>query len=57
MHLLWIPHTLLESDRVTRIELSKKLLIKIQVAKKNNFIFFVTSNESWFYYTFESTSK
>lgn len=57
MHLRWIPHTLTESDKITRIELSKKLLAEIQIAKRNNFRFFVTGDESWFYYTFEPTSK
>jgi histone-lysine N-methyltransferase SETMAR len=55
--LRWIPHTLSQSNKIQRVELSKQLLELLRTAKKNNYRFFVTGDESWFSYTFSNNSQ
>ena len=44
-------------QKQSRVEIGKQLLDEIRKAKKNNFKYFVTGDESWFYYTFDSNSQ
>ena len=53
----WIPHMLSKEHKNNRVELSKNLLNEIEKAKSTNFRFFVTGDESWFYYTFDNKSQ
>ena len=49
MHLRWVPHFLNFEQKVARVELSKSLLRTLQKAQHQNFSFFFTGDESWFY--------
>lgn len=55
--LRWIPHILTTELKNQRIQKSKDLLYEIQLAKINNYKYFITGDESWFYYTFNQNSK
>lgn len=48
-HLRWIPHILNPSQKVNRVELSKSLQKTLKNAKRTNYKFFYTGDESWFY--------
>lgn len=48
-HLKWIPHILNPSQKVSRVELSKSLQKTLKNAKRTNYQFFYTGDESWFY--------
>ena len=56
-HLKWIPHLLNPSQKVSRIELSKRLLQVLQEAKETDYNFFVTGDESWFYLSTDETTQ
>ena len=45
----WIPHELTDKQREARVNGAKALLDTIDSAKRNNFHFFVTGDESWFF--------
>ena len=49
VHLRWVPHFLNFEQKVARVELSKSLLRTLQKAQHQNFSFFFTGDESWFY--------
>ena len=49
VHLKWVPHFLNSSQKVARVEISKSLLKTLQKASHQNYIFFYTGDESWFY--------
>ena len=51
----WIPHTLTDRQRDARVQDARALLDTLEDAEKNNFNFFVTGDESWFFY--ESPNK
>lgn len=46
----WIPHTLTDKQRDARVRDSRALLKTLEDAEKNNLHFFVTGDESWFFY-------
>ena len=48
-HLKWIPHNLNSSQKVSRINQSKRLLKILQAARQNNYRSLITGDESWFY--------
>lgn len=54
-HLKWIPHLLNSEQKAARVEISKSLLKSLKSAEKNNFRFFYTGDESWFYLTTDHT--
>ena len=48
-HLRWVPHSLNSSQLSQRVSKSKELLQLLRQSKKNNYKFFYTGDESWFY--------
>lgn len=48
-NLRWIPHSLNSSQKVERVELCQSLLKTLNKAQHQNFKFFYTGDESWFY--------
>lgn len=49
-HLKFVPHTLSLSQKVERVEISKQLLEVIAQARHQSWAFFLTGDESWFYF-------
>ena len=49
--LKWIPHQLTSSQKVSRIDMSKKLLTILNESQQMNYINIITGDESWFYLT------
>jgi hypothetical protein len=49
-HLRWVPHTLSSAHKKSRVELSHKLLGVIAQARHQAWKFFLTGDESWFYF-------
>ena len=56
-HLKWIPHFLNPSQKVSRIELSKRLLQVLQEARETDYNFFITGDESWFYLSTDAETQ
>ena len=52
MHLKWVPHSLSEKQKIQRVTISKALIKILNSAKHNNYIYFVTGDESWFEYSY-----
>ena len=50
-HLRFVPHTLSYEQKLQRIDKSKQLLEIIQQARHQSWKFFLTGDESWFYFT------
>lgn len=50
-HLKFVPHTLSDSQKVERVELSRKLLEVIKQARHQSWAYFLTGDESWFYFS------
>lgn len=48
-HLKWVPHFLNATQKMARVELSKSLLRALEKASHQNFKFFLTGDESYFY--------
>ena len=46
----YIPHMLTDDQKVKRVELAKELLHMLKLQKKKEYRYFVTGDESWFYY-------
>ena len=46
----WVPHALTAAQCQKRVEDAKALLTTLETAKRRNFNFFVTGDESWFFY-------
>jgi transposase len=49
-HLKWVPHTLTESEKVTRVQRTTELLGLLQSIKHQGWQYIVTLDESWFYW-------
>lgn len=49
-HLRFVPHTLNDSQKVQRVNYSKHLLDIIKQARHQSWAFFLTGDESWFYF-------
>lgn len=49
-HLRFVPHMLNNSQKVQRVEYSKQLLNVIKQARHQSWTFFLTGDESWFYF-------
>lgn len=53
----WIPHRLNSTQKETRVKLSRQILELLQKAKKNNYMFVLTGDESWFEYCYNFKRK
>lgn len=53
----WIPHRLNSSQKDIRVKTSKQILELLQKAKRNNYIFVLTGDESWFEYCYNFKRK
>ena len=49
--LKWVPHFLNSSQLSERVSSSKELLKLLKISRKDNYKFFYTGDESWFYLT------
>lgn len=47
----WVPHNLTDIEKKSRRDLSGKLLEVVKAAEKDYYQFFITGDESWFFYT------
>ena len=52
LQLKWIPHSLNSFQKEKHVILSNSLLKQLEVASKNNFLFVLTSDESWFEFNY-----
>lgn len=52
LHLKWIPHSLNSAQKRKRALLSNSLLQQLDIASKNNFLFVLTGDESWFEFNY-----
>ena len=48
-HLRWVPHSLNSSQKVQRVTASNELLKPLRISKEDDYNFFYTGDESWFY--------
>lgn len=48
-HLKWVPHTLSEDQKRSRVEQAGQLLDILSAARHNSWNYLVTGDESWFY--------
>ena len=53
MHLKWVPHSLNDMQKKTRVSISKQLLKILHSAKHNGWNYFATGDESWFYLSYD----
>lgn len=51
--LKWIPHRLNEGQKEERVSISKELLKILRSAKHRGWKYFVTGDESWFYFSYD----
>lgn len=57
VHFKWIPHQLNSYQKENRVKISKEILDCLQKAKRHNYIFILTGDESWFEYTYNYRKK
>jgi hypothetical protein len=56
IHLRWVSHAMTENDAQCGVTFSEKRLQVVRHAKKRNFKYLLTGNESWFYYEYAHDS-
>jgi transposase len=54
-HLEWVPHKLSDAHKKLRVDISRQLLDVIAHAKHQSWKFFLTGDESWFYFQTDYT--
>lgn len=52
-HLRFVPHMLIEDHKVMLYTYAKELLFILEDAKHRSWTFFITGDESWFYFTID----
>jgi hypothetical protein len=56
-HLRWIPHTLTPAQKVSRVEIAKRMLGELAKHQASNFHFIYTRDESWFLSEYRQTNR
>ena len=53
----WVPHTLNDAGKKTRVAQSLRLIATLKTAQRSNFRFLLTGDESWFFYYYPPTGR